>query len=90
MKVDEDCSHHMFVTTPFPKFADPTVKERTRSATGVSAHRCCEQLNKKEMKRVECIAYHSVDECRQREGGEVPWLLVRGASQESSCSSGLG
>lgn len=26
MKVDKDCSHHMFVTAPLPKFMDSSVK----------------------------------------------------------------
>jgi hypothetical protein len=37
MKVDEDCSRHMFVTAPLPKFIDSLVIEHRSIATGVSA-----------------------------------------------------
>ena len=58
MKVDEDCSHQMVVTAPLTIFTDSPVKEHRSTATGESAFRCCEELNKKEIQRVKGIAYH--------------------------------
>jgi hypothetical protein len=81
MKVDEDCSLHMLVTAPLPKFIDSSVKEHRRRAMGESASRHYEQLNKKEIQRVICIAYHDYP---QKDVLGVTWLLtVGGANQDA-------
>jgi len=79
MKVDEDYSHHMLVTAPLPKFTDSSVEEHTSIATRESAGRCYEELNKKEIQRVGCIAYHHLLDVV----GVPSLLMVRGASQDA-------
>ena len=56
MKVDKDCSHHMFVTAPLPKFVDSSVIKHGHLATGESAFRPYEELNKKGIQsQVHCV-----------------------------------
>jgi hypothetical protein len=58
MNVEEDCSHHMLVTAPLPKFIDTSVKEHRISATRISTN--YEELNEKKIHRFKCIAYNGM------------------------------
>jgi hypothetical protein len=78
MKVDEDCSHEMFVTAPLPIFTDSSVIEDRSIAIGESAFKCYEEPGAQQERDTEsqCIAYHHYQYHHYQYGVlGVTWLL---------------